>query len=312
MTTMNVGNWNALPWTATLAADTTNSTDATSSTEPTAEEVAFAKQYPAGPVQIERTGLKTTLHVTGGIGGIGGALILGASLLGGRSGGAVSRPLTAALVAGGAMVGVGALSLLGAAVVKPETRIAVASGLPTQAMAGEFAGKMVGRQYSIKQDIHGKWAVFDEGPLKNTRGYNYGRDHYYGRGSHYTDYYNQHGYYEPYYPGRYDYGTYYPGYPSSYPDPWEYQPSGGYPSGGTSRGDSYPSSGGGYSSGGSTSRGDDSGGSSYDPPSYDPPSYDPPSYDPPSYDPPDYGGGYSGGSSWGDSSSNGNPSYDDF
>lgn len=42
----------------------------------------------------------------------------------------------------------------------------------------------------------------------------------------------------------------------------------------------------------------------YDPgPSWDPPSYDPPSYDPPSYDPPSYGG---------NSSSNGNPSYDDF
>ncbi len=309
MSTGNVGPYTNLP-----VVYANRAAEEATKTEPTAEEIAFATQYPAGPVELERKGLKLGLQIPGGLMALGGAALLGISLLSRRPPGAAeSRLLASPLMIGGGLIGAGAASVIGAELLPPKTKIAVASGLPTRAKAGEFAGKMVGREYSIEQDTKGKWAVFDEGPLKNTRGYEYGRGHSYGHGSHYDDYYRTHGHYEPYYPGH-NYDRYYPDYPTSYPDPWYPIPSGGS----TSRGDdydyspSYPSTG-----SGGTSRGDDGGGSynpppssydppSYDPPSYDPPSYDPPSYDPPSYDPPsyDYGGG--------NSSSNGNPDYDDF
>jgi hypothetical protein len=280
---------------------------------PTAEEKAFARKYPAGPVELERTGLKRGLQITGGLAGLGGATLLGISLLSGRApGSGASRLLMAPLAIGGGLVAAGAGAAFGAELLPPTTKIAVASGLPSRSMAGEFAGKMVGRKYSIEQDVKGKWAVFDEGPLPNTRGYEYGRDRYYGGSDRHHDYYHRHGHYEPYYPGYYDYDVYYPNYPTHLPDPWYPSPS----SGRTSRGDDYDYSPSYPSSGGSTSRGDDYAPPSYSTPSYDPPSYSTPSYDPPSYstpsyDPPSYSTP-SYDSSYGNSSSNGNPSYDDF
>lgn len=297
-------------------------TEAATAPEPTAEDIAFAEQYPAGPVQLEKKGFKNGLRIGGAAAGLTGSILLGASLLG--RGGAMTRPGIPGLALGGALVGAGALAAIGAGLVKPETRIAVASGLETRVQAQEYANKMTGRRSSVAEDVNGKWAVFDEGPLENTRGYSYGRDHRYGSGSYYDDYYREYGYYEPYYPGVYDYDVYYPGYSGS-DYPWTPAPSYG---GGTSYGDDYdygytPSYPSGGSSGG-TSSGDDY---SYDPPSYSPPAYDPPAYDPPSYDPPSYDPpsysydppsysydppSYDYGSSYGDSSSNGDPSYDDF
>jgi hypothetical protein len=331
--------------------------DGTETYTPTPEEVAFAKAHPAGQIHVERSGLKLAARITGGTLGLGGAALLGISLLSrGGAGAGASRLLAGPLIAGGGLVALGAGAAIGAELIKPRQEIAVATNFPTRGDAQQFANKMVGRVAEVVQDEGGKWAVLDRGPVQGTYGYQSGGGSYYGgNGYHGYHYYGDghnhaYGYYEPYYPGHYNHG-YYPDYDwgSSY-DPWDTYPrptggytspgddyypdtGGGYSGGSTSPGDDYPSSGGGYNSGGSTSSGDDypsSGGSSYDPPSYDPPSYDPPSYDPPSYDPPSYDPpsydppsydppsydppSYGGGSDYGsgNSSSNGNPSYDDF
>lgn len=244
-----------------------------------------ATEFPAGPVQLERSGLKAGLRIPGGIAALAGAALLGVSLLSRKPAGAIeSRLLTAPLAVGGTLVGVGAASVLGAELVQPRTRLALATNIPTAAKASEVA-RTFDRQTEVVKDVNGRYAVLDLGPKQMGGGsYIPPRDnHYYGDGHRHDHHWygDGHGHYhppdyvDPYYPTE----PYYP--PTSPGDDYNDYPSGG--------------------SGGSTSRGDDGG--SYNPPSYDPPSYDPPSYDPPSYDPPSYGG---------NSSSNGNPSEDDF
>jgi hypothetical protein len=267
-----------------------------------------ATDFPAGTVHVARQGTKLAMNITGGIAALGGATLLGVSLLHGNIGGATSRLLAAPLVIGGGLIAAGAGAMFATRLVSPKAQAALATKIPTADQARTIAATFTGHNTEVVRDeLDGTFAVLDRGTPRSSGGgysggygggYNSGRNNGYGNG----------GYYYPTYP---DNGGYYPSYPSDggyYPDPS--YPTGGY--GSTSPGDDYGSS---YpSSGGSTSSGDDysSGGSSYDPPSYDPPSYDPPSYDPPSYDPPSSGGSdYSGGYS-DNSSSNGNPSDSDF
>ncbi len=291
-------------------------------TEPTAEQQQIAKDFPPGLVEVERSGLKLGLQIPGGALALGGAALLGISLLSRRAPGAAeSRLLAAPLVLGGSLVGLGAASAIGAELLPPKKTVAVATNIPTRVRAQEIANTMPDRETKVVQDVRGKFAVVDEGPIRSggsvDYGYQRGNGHFYGdghfHGHHYSGdgHYHQPDYYEPYYPGT---GDYYPTpyNPPSYPD----YPSGGYPGGGTSGGDDYDYNPPSYpgNSGGGTSGGDDYGYNppSYDPPSYDPPSYDPPSYDPPSYDPPSYDPPSYDSGGYGDSSSNGNPSYDDF
>jgi hypothetical protein len=266
-----------------------------------------ATDFPAGTVHVARQGTKLAMNITGGIAALGGATLLGVSLLHGNIGGATSRLLAAPLVIGGGLIAAGAGAMFATRLVSPKAQAALATKIPTADQARTIAATFTGHNTEVVRDeLDGTFAVLDRGTPRSSGGgysggygggYNSGRNHGYNNG------YGNGGYYYPTYP---DNGGYYPSYPSDggyYPDPS--YPTGGY--GSTSPGDDYGSS---YpSSGGSTSSGDDysSGGSSYDPPSYDPPSYDPPSYDPPSSGGSDYSGGYSD-----NSSSNGNPSDSDF
>ena len=255
--------------------------------DPSSEQEQVAKEFPPGMVQVERSGTKTFLNVTGGLLGVGGAAMLAGSLLTKAPAGAIaSRMATLPLILGGSLVGAGAMSLLGSSVLPAKDRLAVATNIPTQAKAGEIAGGYPGRSMEVVQTTKGDWAVIDNGPAKNYGSHSYNRGHYYGdghyHGTHYygDGHYHDPGYYEPYYPDP--------------DDSWYNPPARNYPSGGTSRGDDSGSGSGGwtpsYPSGGTSSG--DSGGYSYDPPSS--------------------GGSSGGSSSWGNSSSNGNPSYDDF
>lgn len=278
---------------------------------PTADQETVATEFPAGSVQLERTGPKTGLRISGGLLATGGAALLGISLLSRGGAGAIeSRLRLSSLLLGGGLVGTGAASVLGAELLPTKTKFAIATKLPTEARAREIAATFTDRRTSIVRDVTGSFAVIDEGPRAASNGSGYsGNGHYYGDGHYHGHHYvgdgHNHGgnfYPDPYYPGS---GNY-------YPDPYYPTPS----NGNTGRGDDYSPSYPSYPSnpgGSNTGRGDD-GGSSYDPPSYDPPSYDPPSYDPPSYDPPSYDPpSYDPPShDSGDSSSNGNPSYDDF
>jgi hypothetical protein len=270
----------------TLAARTSlpqaTTADDAGSVETTAEQGQVARDYPAGIVQIERSGLKTWLRITGGLAALGGATVLGLSLLSRRAPSAgASRLLVAPLLIGGGLVAGGAGSAFGAELLPPKSQVAVATKIPTQAKAGEIAGKLVGHETKIVKATDGTWAVLDEGPRTGYSSPSYNSGHYYGdghfHGQHYygDGHYHEPTYYEPYYPGSGDY----------YPTP------------------SYPSN-----PGSGTSRGDDSG-SSYTPPRYDPPAHNPPAHNPPANDPPSHN---PPSSSYGNSSSNGNPSYDDF
>ncbi|MCW2928513.1 MAG: hypothetical protein JWM86_2481 [Thermoleophilia bacterium] len=279
---------------------------------PSADAQAIATEFPAGPVSLERSGLKLGTRITGGVAALGGAAVLGLSIFG-RGGGAAagSRLLAGPLVLGGGLLAVGAGAAFGASLIPDATKFAVATNIPTRGRAQEIARSYPDRITAVVQDTKtGKFAVLDTGPARSAadHGYERGQGHYYGdghfHGQHYygDGHYHSPGYADPYYPGA---GNY-------YPDP--YYPSPSYP-GGTSPGDdggydypSYPSN----SGNGGTSNGDDNGGGSYNPPSYDPPSYDPPSYDPPSYDPPSYDPPSYDPPSGGNSSDNGNPSEDDF
>jgi hypothetical protein len=324
-----VGPYSNLPVVVTRA-------DEAAATEPTSEQQQIAKDFPPGMVQLERKGAQLGMQIPGGLLALGGATLLGISLLSRRAPGAAeSRLLASPLLIGGGLVAAGAGLVGGSSLIGPKSTLAVATNIPTQARAGEIAGTYVGRQTKVVQDIHGKWAVLDEGPARSgggsggSYGYERGRGHYYGDGHFHGHHYHGDGHYHPrdYYPD-----PYYPGSGDYYPIPYDppSYPSNPYPGGGTSGGDdydytpSYPSN-----PGGGTSSGDDYDYSppsydppsydppsydppSYDPPSYDPPSYDPPSYDPPSYDPPSYDPPSYDSGGYGDSSSNGNPSYDDF
>ncbi len=318
MSTGNVGPYSGLP-----VVYANRAADEQTATAPTTEQEQIAKDFPAGTVQLERKDLQRGMLIPGGLLALGGATLLGISLLSRRAPGAIaSRLLAAPLATGGGMVGAGAATVVGAQLLPPKSRLAVATNIPTQARAGEIAGTYAGRQMKVVQDIHGKWAVLDEGPARSgggsggQYGYERGRGHYYGDGHFHGQHYHGDGHYhprdyypEPYYPGTGDY------YPIPYNPPSSYPGSGRYPGGGTSHGDDW-----------GTSPGDGSGSynppsynppsynpPSYNPPSYDPPSYNPPSYNPPSYNPPSYNPpSYSPPSDWGNSSSNGNPSYDDL
>lgn len=295
----------------------------TTAPEATDAQARIAKEHPAGIVQVERSGLKLGGQIAGGVLGVAGAAVLGISLLTGRGGGVESRLRMAPLLLGGGLVAGGAAAAFGQELLPTKRVVAAATKIPTRAEAQEIANTMADRRTEVVRDeATGTFAVIDKGPMASgyvPRGDSYGGGYGHYHGSHYHDHHHYSGDHH-YHDGGYT-GPWLPDYSDHYPDP-HYPSPGSYP---TSPGDDFgydwepyvpPSHGGGTSSGddhdygggwgsGGTSSGDD-GGSSYVPPAYNPPAYNPPSYDPPSY-----GGGSSGGYG-GNSTSNGNPSYDDF
>lgn len=268
----------------------TKTDDAAGATSPTEQQQQIAKDFPAGTVQVERSGLKLGVRIGGGVAAAGGATMLALALLPGRG---LGRALMAPLVAGGGLVAAGLGSALGAGLLPPASQVAIATKIPTQAKAGEIAGSFSHRITQVVKTTDGTWAVIDEGPARGTSspsyhpGHSYGDGHFHGQ--HYVGdgHYHDHGYYEPFFPEP-DYSSPTPNYPRV--------PNGGYPGG------RYP--------GGGTSSGDDRGTTPSRPkpkprpPAYNPPKYDPPSYNPPKYNPPSYNNG--------NSTRNGNPSFDDF
>src|SRR5690606_848188 len=98
-----VGPYSNLP--AVFAAQADEAEEA----KPTAEQEQIAKDFPAGMVQLENKGAQLAMQIPGGLLALGGATLLGISLLSRKAPGAIeSRLLASPLLFGGGMVAAGA------------------------------------------------------------------------------------------------------------------------------------------------------------------------------------------------------------
>jgi len=127
-----------------------------------AEGPHHANRYPAASISMERRGGKLTLQVPGGLMALGGATVLAFSLLStGAPGAIVSRMSMTPLLMGGLLVGGGAAAVFGAELVPPKSRHALASDIPTAAIASKVAATFP-QSTEVVRDEAGRFAVLEK------------------------------------------------------------------------------------------------------------------------------------------------------
>jgi len=126
--------------------------------------------FPPGPVQIERTGWRSTLGISGIALASGGIAAGATALIRSATSGGGARLHLPMMLAFGAAALVGGATAGASRLIGPRTEQALASGIPTREQAGDVARRISGRT-KVVETADGSFAVLrDDRPVYSNDG----------------------------------------------------------------------------------------------------------------------------------------------